>query len=118
MKLIDINTAVDVLIEAIKTDYRGYMDTYAGGWSGKGEMTEVQDKMVAEFENEIGFIPGNKYIKITNRNHGSVWGFVVKEDGPKFRKGDILKAAGWSGPATNYARGNVFSGFNVRWTGA
>jgi len=47
-----------------------------------------------------------------------VWGFVVKEDGPKFNKGDILMAAGWSAPATNKARGNIFDDqIEVQWTG-
>ena len=58
---------------------------------------------------------GKKYIKII-RDRG-VWGFVVKEDGPKFKKGDILKAAGYNAPATNAARGNIFEEFSVAWTG-
>jgi hypothetical protein len=47
-----------------------------------------------------------------------VWGFIVKEDGGKFRKGDILKAAGWNAPATNSARGNIIDGgYSIQWTG-
>jgi hypothetical protein len=121
MKLTDLNTAVEVLLEAIKTDYREYTDRSAVARAkrdgGNGELNEINLKMIAEFEQELGFIEGKKYIKITKHNHGSVWGFVVKEDGPKFRKGDILKAASWAAPATNAARGNVFDGYKIQWTG-
>lgn len=121
MKLTDLNTAVEVLLEAIKTDYREYTDrsaiARAKRTGASGELDEVNLEMIAEFEQELGFLEGKKYIKITKNNHGSVWGFVVKEDGPKFRKGDILKAASWAAPATNHARGNVFDGYQIQWTG-
>jgi len=36
----------------------------------------------------------------------------------KFKKGDLLKAAGFNAPARNAARGNVLEGgFTIRWTG-
>ena len=44
-------------------------------------------------------------------------GFVVVEPDEKFFEGDILMAAGWSKPARNQARGNVFSGYDIEWTG-
>jgi len=116
MKLIDINTAVEVLVEAIKTDYRGYMDTYAGSWNGKGEMNAYQEKMVADFENSFEVSEGAKYIKIKQKR-GGVWGFVAKHDDDKFKAGDILKAASYSAPARNTARGNVFTGYTVQWAG-
>ena len=60
---------------------------------------------------------GNKYTKIIQNN--CVWGFVVAVDNDKkFRKGDILKPAGWAGPARNFARGNILDGgYTVRWAG-
>jgi len=58
---------------------------------------------------------GKKYVKLISDN--SVWGFVVKEDGDKFKKGDILKAASWNAPAKNKARGNIFEEYDVNWTG-
>ena len=54
--------------------------------------------------------------------NGSCWGFIVKRmtnGQPKFKKGDILKPAGWNKPATNSARGNVLDGmYQINWTGA
>ena len=36
----------------------------------------------------------------------------------KFKKGDVLKAAGFHAPARNAPRGNVLDGgFNINWTG-
>lgn len=111
MKITDVNTGVEVLIEAIKTDYREYT------LRGKAQYNEVNTRMIEEFESGIGYKEGSKYIKITKENHGCVWGFVVKKDDGKFKAGDILKAAGWNSPARNAARGNVFNGYSVRWTG-
>ena len=39
---------------------------------------------------------------------GSVNGFIVKKATKGFVEGDMLKAAGYNAPATNFARGNVF----------
>jgi len=48
-----------------------------------------------------------------------VWGFIVNvDDDKKFRKGDILKPAGFNAPARNKPRGNVIDGgYTIRWTG-
>ena len=53
------------------------------------------------------------------KNGGQVWGFVVAVDtDKKFKKGDLLKAAGFNAPARNAARGNVLEGgFRICWTG-
>ena len=45
--------------------------------------------------------------------------FVVNTDDDKlFKKGDLLKCAGWAKPARNKPRGNVLEGgFPINWTG-
>ena len=54
---------------------------------------------------------------VSNR---SVHSFIVIKDTDKFKRGDILKAASWKKPATNFVRGNILEGTfdRVTWTGA
>lgn len=100
-----MNEAINVLIEAIK-------DSYANS----GAITEVRKKMIEEFNQKVRVTEGKKYIKIVAGN--SVWGFIMKDDEGKFRKGDILKAASWAAPAKNSARGNIIDGgYEIYWTG-
>ena len=75
--------------------------------------------MVTKFVDEWVVKPGSKYIKIMSNNGGSAWGFIVNTDtDKKFKKGDILKCAGWSAPARNKSRGNVLEGnYPINWTG-
>jgi len=78
-----------------------------------------------EFRDGFMIKVGQKYIKIgrvsdhTSGRMGQVWGFVVNTtQDSKFKKGDLLKAAGFNAPARNAARGNVLEGgFGIRWTG-
>lgn len=101
-----MNTQINKLIEDIKADYIG--------WSGIANLSS--QKTIDEFRASVHYTEGQKYFKISTRS--SVWGFIVKEDGVKFRKGDILKAAGYNAPATNKARGNIIDGgYTIRWTG-
>ena len=84
--------------------------------------TEVARKMRLEFATGIEVSYGKKYIKIITGKHGgnrSVWGFIVNTDkDKKFKKGDLLKAAGWAAPASNAARGNILKGgYVINWTG-
>lgn len=101
-----MQTAIETLIEAIKIDYANY----------NGASNEIRKRMIAEFNKSITYTVGKKYIRVVKG--GSVWGFIVKEDDIKFRKGDILKAAGWATPAKNFSRGNIFEGgYSISWTG-
>lgn len=68
--------------------------------------------------------PGNTYDKILkvddNGSSSSAVGFIVKKANKKFVIGDILKANSYRAPATNFARGNLFDGYNesrIQWTG-
>ena len=109
MKNLDLTTAVEVLCEAIKTNYRDWT------LRSKEEFSDHAATMVAEFERKVRFDEGRKYIKVISGN--SVWGFIVKAADTKFKAGDILMAAGWAAPAKNAARGNVFDGYSIAWTG-
>ena len=79
---------------------------------------EIRKKMCAEYADTYDIRYGKKYIKIVCNN--SVAAFVVGVDNDKrFKKGDILKAAGWNAPARNAARGNILDGgYPIDWTGA
>ena len=92
------------MIEAANADYMNF---------------PVNDDMKAEFIDEWVIRPGTKYVKILSSNGGSACGVVVNTDtDKKFKKGDILKCAGWSAPARNKARGNVLEGnYPIKWTG-
>jgi hypothetical protein len=80
---------------------------------------EMDDQRVVEFAEGLTFEEGRKYIKVvkTQGTQKMVWGFLMKEDDQKFKKGDILMAASWAAPARNKARGNIFEDYDVRWTG-
>ena len=117
---VTLEDGIKTLIESAITDYKKRY--------GDGLNTDVGKKMVSDFINGFVVKEGAKYIKIAMGNGGtpggSCWGFIVKEvmktkyGQPKFKKGDILKPAGWSAPATNSARGNVLDGmYQINWTG-
>ena len=83
------------------------------------ENFRVSDEMKAKFKEEWVIKKGSKYIKIMTNGGGSAWGFVVNVDNDKkFKKGDLLKCAGYNAPTRNAARGNVLKGgFSVNWMG-
>ena len=80
----------------------------------------IKENSVVEFKNGIDHICGSKYIKVIRKdNQTSVHSFIVNiYDDDKFKYGDILKAASWKSPARNFARGNIFEEYKVKWTGA
>ena len=108
----DLIAKVEDLIAVIKADYVKWTSR-----NGTKELTEINKEMIEEFNESLSYAVGSKYIKITKG--GSVWGFVVKNEGDKkFKKGDILKAASWATPARNASRGNVIDGgYAISWTG-
>ena len=83
-----------------------------------GEMTDIRKRMCADYAENFTITYGKKYIKITEKG-GGVKAFVVGVDNDKkFKKGDILKPAGWAAPARNAARGNILEGnYAIDWTG-
>ena len=108
---VEMNKAIAALIENIKNDY--YLSTSRNNTK---ELNEVNISMINDFNEGLGCEVGRKYAKITSR--GSVWGFVVLGDDAKFKVGDILKAASWTSPTRNKARGNVMGGnYKIQWTG-
>ena len=78
---------------------------------------EIRKKMCAEYADTYDIRYGKKYIKIVSKD--SVAAFVVGVDNDKvFKKGDILKPAGYNAPARNAARGNILDGgYPINWTG-
>lgn len=107
----DTVTALEILVEKIKADYKNYVTN-----NGQELITEHMEERLNKFNDSIRIDEGKKYIKIIKAS--SVWGFVVAVDNDKkFQKGDILKAAGFSAPARNQARGNIFSDdYSISWT--
>ena len=82
---------------------------------GKRIANEVDKDMNNKFEAGLGYLPGNKYLKIITEK--SVWGFINLKN-KNFKEGDILKASGWSAPALNKPRGNIFNdNYEISWTG-
>ena len=79
--------------------------------------SEASEEMKKEFADGFVVKKGKKYIKILSGT--SAWGFIVNTDDDKlFKKGDLLKCAGWAKPARNRARGNVLEGnYGIDWTG-
>ena len=112
-----MNNEMNTLIENIKEDYLNWT-TQCAVANGLDALTEINEKMIAEFNEKITYTVGTKYIKVIKKGSG-VWGFVVNVDNDKkFKKGDLLMAAGYNAPARNAARGNILDGnYPINWTG-
>jgi len=80
--------------------------------------SDTTAKMNVDYAENFTITYGKKYIKITEKG-GGVKAFVVGVDNDKvFKKGDILKPAGYNAPARNAARGNILDGgYPINWTG-
>jgi hypothetical protein len=105
----ELATGILKVIEKMAQDYRVFSDRCLDGNLDYMENFDIEE--------------GRNYIKIIRSRRGSIGrsvsGFIVKKDTKKFKRGDMLKAAGWKAPATNFARGNVLDDLPevVRWTG-
>ena len=116
MKTADnLNDGIVNMMNGAKDDYIK-MSTFGGK-----ELTGYSKEQVDNWDNKTKVSQGKKYIKIVQDT--GVFCFIVKEDlqyskVTKFKKGDILKAAGYNKPALNSARGNVLEGnYAIQWTG-
>ena len=115
----DMTQAITEMVGVMKQDYRKFW-LNSTTVEERGVLSQFAQDQLEGFNDSIEVSEGKKYIKIIrNDNQRMVWGFIVNSDSDqKFKRGDILKAAGWAAPARNKARGNVFEDLSwVRWTG-
>ena len=106
-----LDEGIKFLMAGAKADYVAMSTSY-----GKKELTGYSLEQTSLWDSKTKVMPGKKYIKIVQDT--GVFCFIVREDSGKFKKGDILKAAGYRAPARNSARGNVLTGnYNIQWTG-
>ena len=115
--MIKVEKTANTLDEGIKNLMAGAKQDYVRmSTSGGRELTGYSKEQVDNWDNKTKVSQGKKYIKIVQDT--GVFCFIAKEDFKHFKKGDILKAAGYNAPALNSARGNVLSGnYAIQWTG-
>ena len=110
----EMKEGMEMMLEHMRADYCG--------WSRSG-FRDISEEILSDSEKRycdgLHYTVGQKYIKVISES-GSVSGFIVNtENDKKCALGDILKPAGWRGPAKNVARGNILErNFSrLRWTG-
>ena len=115
--MITVDKTADNLVDGITNMMLGAKNDYIRmSTSGGKELTGYSKEQVDNWDNKTKVSEGKKYIKIVQDT--GVFAFVMKEDSGRFKKGDILKAAGYNKPALNSARGNVLTGnYAIQWTG-
>ena len=115
--MIKVEKTADNLKDGITNMMNGAKDDYIKmSTSGGKELTGYSLEQVEQWDNKTKVSMGKKYIKIVQDT--GVFAFVMKEDSGRFKKGDILKAAGYNKPALNSPRGNVLTGnYAIQWTG-
>ena len=108
-----MDNQVEKLLNVMMNDYYE--------WSQRGSDPHgVSHQMWMDYCDKLHVIEGRKYLKVVSDN--SVCAFIVNTTkDKKFQYGDVLLPAGWSKPARNFARCNVFDTISVekgmRWTG-
>jgi len=106
----NLNDGIKNMMEVAKADYVRWST------SGGKELSGYSLEQTQKWDSNTKVTEGKKYIKVVQEN--GVFCFVMKEDEGRFKKGDILKAAGWAKPALNSPRGNVLTGdYYIQWTG-
>ena len=115
--MIKVEKTAKTLDEGIKNLMAGAKQDYVRmSTSGGRELSGYSKEQVDNWDNKTKVSQGKKYIKIVQDT--GVFCFIAKEDFKHFKKGDILKAAGYNAPALNSARGNVLTGnYAIQWTG-
>ena len=102
-----LQDGIDNMMAGAKEDYTQTM--------GRNDSAYTKQKL-ENYESQTTVKEGKKYIKVIYDR--SVFAFIVKEDFKHFRRGDVLKPAGWAAPALNQPRGNVLEGnYPIQWTG-
>ena len=116
--MIKVEQSAKTLDEGMKNLMAGAKQDYVrmSTSGGRKELTGYSKEQVETWDSKTRVMPGKKYIKIVQDT--GVFCFIAKEDFKHFKKGDILKAAGYNAPALNSARGNVLDGnYAIQWTG-
>ena len=102
--------------KAVEIMQESYINLYKERADDNSARKQFASEQVAKFIDTTRVEKGRNYIKVAA--DGSVKFFVVAKPTKGFKVGDILKAASWRAPATNFSRGNVCEGnFNLTWTG-
>ena len=112
-----VNKTAETLSEGVSNMMAAAKEDYIK-WSTMGgkELTGYSKEQVDNWDSKTKVSQGKKYIKIVQDT--GVFCFIAKEDFKQFKKGDVLKAAGYNKPALNAPRGNVLEGnYPIRWTG-
>ena len=116
--MMKVSQKCETLEEGIKFLMAGAKADYVA-WStnhGNKELTGYSLEQTDNWDKKTKISQGKKYIKIVQDT--GVFCFIVNEDFKHFKKGDILKAAGYNAPALNQPRGNVLAGnYPIQWTG-
>ena len=118
--MIKVEKTAKTLDEGIKNMMAGAKKDYERFHTSNGRKEIVPgsygDTELKAYDSKTKVMPGKKYIKVVQDT--GVFCFIAKEDFKHFKKGDILKAAGYNAPALNSPRGNVLSGnYPIQWTG-
>ena len=109
----DLQEGMENMMLGAKADYENFHTS-----NGRKEIVpgSYGDTELKEYDSKTKVSFGKKFIKVVQER--TVFAFIVKEDTDKFKKGDILKPAGYNAPAQNGARGNVLTGnYYINWTG-